>query len=256
MTYRLPLPLLFLLLSVLLPGAFPSQASATVVRFQTSLGDIDVQLYDAATPISVDNFLNYVTSNRYDGTFIHRVPQLPGGGSSDFVVQGGGYLLNNSIFDATAVVADPPIGTEPLFSNTRGTLAAAKNALGATSQWFFNLGDNSFLDSQNFTVFGHVLGDGMSVVDAINDLPTINAAAAQNAPGEDFDEIPVRDLRQVIAQNDITANEAVMVTSITIISPEPSTAVLLAAATTVIPRRRRRKPLPAVSYCQAALTAF
>jgi cyclophilin family peptidyl-prolyl cis-trans isomerase len=242
MIYPIPRPLLSLLLAVLLPGAFAFQASATVVRFQTSLGDIDVQLYDAATPISVDNFLSYVTSNRYDGTFIHRVPQLPGGGSADFVVQGGGYLLNNSIFAATAVVADPPIGAEPLFSNTRGTLAVAKHALGATSQWFFNVADNSFLDSQDFTVFGRVLGDGLSVVDAINDLPTINATVAQNAPGEDFDEIPVRDLHQVIAQQDITANEAVMVTDVSIIVPEPSTAVLLIAAATMIPRRRRWKP--------------
>ncbi|NBP89336.1 MAG: hypothetical protein EBU59_12740, partial [Planctomycetia bacterium] len=37
------------------------------------------------------------------------------------------------------------------------------------SQWFFNLGDNSFLDTDNggYTVFGEVLGDGMGVVDVL-----------------------------------------------------------------------------------------
>lgn len=186
------------------------RAAATIVRFQTSSGNVDVRLYNAATPLSVTNFLNYVTSNRYNGTFIHRVPQS-GGTSSDFVVQGGGFLLNNSIFAAAGIVTDPPIGNEPKFSNTRGTLSFAKNSLGATSQWFFNIGNNSFLDAQAFTVFGRVLGTGMTVVDAINDLPVINATSAQNAPGEDFDEIPVRDIQQVLNQQDITANEAVMV---------------------------------------------
>jgi cyclophilin family peptidyl-prolyl cis-trans isomerase len=193
-----------------------SDCRATIIRFNTSLGNIDVRMFNTATPLSVANFLNYVTSNRYAGTFIHRVPQLTSGGSADFVVQGGGFLLNNSIFAAAGIVTDPPIGNEPGISNIRGTLAFAKNSLGATSQWFFNIGNNSGLDAQDFTVFGRVLGTGMNVVDAINDLPTINASAAQNAPGEDFDEIPVTDLAKVLAQNDIKNSEAVMVNSVTI----------------------------------------
>ncbi len=188
-------------------------ALATVVRFQTSSGNIDVRMYDTATPNSVTNFLNYVTSNRYNGTFIHRVPQLPGGaGTANFVVQGGGFLLNNSIFAASGIVTDAPIGDEFKISNTPGTLAFAKNSAGATSQWFFNVGDNSAsLDSQGFTVFGRVLGTGMTTVNTINNLPVVNAASAENAPGEDFDEVPVRDLNKVIQQQDITSNEAVMV---------------------------------------------
>src|ERR1044072_5790602 len=75
-----------------------SHASATIVRFQTTSGDVDVRLYNPATPNTVANFMNYVTSNRYDGSFIHRVPQASGGGTANFVVQGGGFLLNNSIF--------------------------------------------------------------------------------------------------------------------------------------------------------------
>jgi cyclophilin family peptidyl-prolyl cis-trans isomerase len=188
-----------------------STARATIVRFQTSIGNVDVRLYNAATPLSVTNFLNYVTTNRYNGTFVHRVPQQPTGGTSNFVVQGGGFLLNNSIFAATGIATDTPIGDEFKYSNTRGTLSFAKNSLGATSQWFFNIGNNSFLDAQNFTVFGRVLGNGMNVVDAINNLPAVNAAVAQNAPGEDFDEIPVRDLQKVLNQGDITSAEAVMI---------------------------------------------
>ena len=188
-------------------------AHGTVVRFTTSLGNVDVRLYDTLTPISVTNFMNYVTANKYSGSFIHRVPQntTPPYGTSNFVVQGGGFILNNSIFAATGIATNAPIGDEFHLSNTRGTLAFAKNAQGATSQWFFNIGNNSFLDAQNFTVYGRVLGSGMTVVDAINNLSAVNASSAQNAPGEDFAEVPVRNLQQVLNQNDITSNEAVMV---------------------------------------------
>jgi len=192
-------------------------AEAGIARFHTSLGAIDVRLYDSRTPNSVKNFLNYVTTNRYDQTFIHRVPGS-GGVSSNFVVQGGGFLLNGSIWDADGIVTDAPIGNEFWASNIRGTLSFAKNSLGATSQWFFNVGNNSGLDAQGFTVFGRVLGNGMDVVDAINALPLINAANAQNEPGEDFDEIPVRDRAKVLQQQDITSNEAVMVTDVEILN--------------------------------------
>lgn len=206
-------------LMLALAVSLTSVAKATIVRFETSVGNVDVRLYNSITPLSVANFMNYVTSDRYDGTFIHRVPQQPGGGTSDFVVQGGGFKLNNSIFAATGITTDAPIGNEFKISNTFGTLAFAKNAQGATSQWFFNMGNNNFLDAQDFTVFGRVVGNGMTVVNAINNLPTINAAAAQTpATGEDFDEVPVTNVQKVIAQNDITNDVAVMVNNVSVLS--------------------------------------
>jgi peptidyl-prolyl cis-trans isomerase A (cyclophilin A) len=189
---------------------------AAVVRFHTSAGDIDVRLYDGAAPLNTANFLNYATSNRYDGTFVHRVAQNPGGGTANFVVQGGGYQLNNSIFAATGIALDPPVVHELSASNLRGTLAAAHaaNPDGAQSQWYFNVGNNSFLDtapSGPFTVFGRIVGAGMLVVDTINNLAVINASAAQNAPGESFSEVPVFDVNKVLQQGDITNLDAVIV---------------------------------------------
>ena len=199
-------------------------ARATVVRFQTSLGNINVRLYNSATPLSVANFLNYTTSDRYDGTFIHRVPQNPqppsgNGLTAHFVVQGGGFKLNNSIFAAASIPLDAPVLNEPGISNLRGTLSYAKGSdpNSATSQWFFNVANNTFLDlpaNGSFTAFGRVVGPGMTVVDAIDNTPAINASVAQNAGGEDFAEVPVRNISQVVSQQDITANEAVMITSI------------------------------------------
>jgi cyclophilin family peptidyl-prolyl cis-trans isomerase len=199
--------------AILLSCAGVSQSA--IIRFATSVGNIDVRLYSAATPNSVANFLNYANSNRYNGTFIHRVPQKATGGTSNFVVQGGGFKLNNSIFSAAGITTDPPIADEPGITNIRGTLAFAKNSLGATSQWFFNIGDNSFLDAQNFTVFGRVVGNGITVVDSINNLQTVNASSAQNAAGEDFDEVPVLNLQTVLNQNDITSSDAVMINGVT-----------------------------------------
>ena len=186
-----------------------------MVRFQTSAGNIDVRMFDAATPLSVANFLNYATSNRYDGTFIHRVPQAAPGVSADFVVQGGGFKMNANIFQAAGITTDAPVLNEPGISNLRGTIAYAKgsNPNSATSQWFFNVGNNTNLDlpvNGAFTAFGRVVRGTMTVVDAINDMSTVNAAAAQNAGGEDFDELPVFDLQKVINQNNVFPEDAVM----------------------------------------------
>lgn len=184
-------------------GAFPisidltqrfssTTINGTVVRLATSFGgtsaNLDLELFDAATPVTVANFLNYVNSGRYDGTFFHR--SVPG-----FVVQGGGYYFPSG----SAVQKDAAITNEFASSprdalnrvNTRGTVAMAKlggNPNSATSEFFFNVADNSSnLDQQNggFTTFARVLGAGMTVVDQINALPRNGGFASP------FDEVPL-----------------------------------------------------------------
>jgi len=169
------------------------------VRLTTVLGNIDVALYDQSTPITVANFKSYVDSGRYfltDPTtqeqaslFVHR--SVP-----DFVIQSGGFLSTVNPSDPahvlpTQVTAFAAITNEPGISNTRGTIAMAKlpdDPNSATSQWYINLADNLSLDTDNggFTVFGRVLGDGMTVADAIADLPRFNF-------GTPFDTLPLRD---------------------------------------------------------------
>ena len=174
-------------------------ARATIVRFNmegnsTNLGQIDVRLYDTATPFSVANFLNYQADGKYDGTFIHR--SVPG-----FVIQGGGFSYDPSTNSAPSVQTDPPVVNEFGISNLRGTVAYAKNASSpnsATSQFFFSLADNSGnLDNQNggFTVFGRVLGDGMDTVDEIADL------AIANLGGGAFGTVPLMDVPGGLAEN-------------------------------------------------------
>ena len=55
----------------------------------------------------------------------------------------------------------------------------------ATDQWFFNLANNaSNLDLQNggFTVFGQVIGDGMTVIEKIAQLKLCNAGSLEGIP--------------------------------------------------------------------------
>lgn len=173
-----------LLIASLLPTA-----QATIVRMDIAVGgdqpakEVYVELFDLQAPITVTNFLNYIENTngdrRYDGTFIHR-------SVADFIVQGGGFSYDPATgpFNTTIhhITTDAQIANEFDLSrsNLRGTIAMAKlggDPDSATSEWFFNLADNSAnLDNQNggFTVFGRVLDQDMPVVDSIAALSTEN----------------------------------------------------------------------------------
>lgn len=157
-----------------LTESFALTSEPTRVAFQFEGGRVLVELFDTAAPRTVANFLNYIRTERYDNTVIHRSAALGAPTFEPFVVQGGGYRAS----DVTHIPTDPPVQNEHR-PNTqqRGTLAMAKlggNPNSATSEWFFNLRDNrDILDPQNqgFTSFGQVLGNGLAVVDAIAALP-------------------------------------------------------------------------------------
>ena len=161
----------------------PLTATATVVRLQTTLGVIDIQLYDEAAPKTVENFYNYLNSNAYNHSFFHR--SIPG-----FIIQGGGYVWNQTTNEENAIAKLPPVANEfsAARSNVRGTIAMAKlpdKPNSATSEWFINLADNSTnLDKQNggFTVFGQIIGNGMQVADAIASLPRTVSRFSQALP--------------------------------------------------------------------------
>ncbi|MFC3034261.1 peptidylprolyl isomerase [Pseudoalteromonas fenneropenaei] len=162
-------------------ASFGSQA--TIVEFQTSQGNFQVNLYDETTPKTVANFLKYVGEESYKESIIHRAV-------SDFVVQGGGYSFQGKA-EVEAIATFPAVENEPKLSNVKGTIAMAKkpgDVNSATSQWFISLTDNSAnLDLQNggFTVFGQVIGEGMTVIDKIaklsrcGEVPVVNFTDAQ-----------------------------------------------------------------------------
>jgi len=175
-------------IATVLALAFPAVSSASTVSMQTALGEIDIELFDTAAPLTVANFMNYINSGAYNNSFIHR--SVPG-----FIIQGGGYTWGNT--GLSAITQNPPVVNEfdASRSNVRGTIAMAKldgDPNSATSEWFFNLADNSAnLDSQNggFTVFGRVIGNGMDVVDAIAALPVWDATGGN--PSSPFGDLPL-----------------------------------------------------------------
>ncbi|GGY06169.1 peptidyl-prolyl cis-trans isomerase [Paludibacterium paludis] len=157
---------------LLLPLALASSlaCAAPVVRFETTLGAIEVTLDEHKAPRSVANFLGYVKSGFYDGTIFHRV--IPG-----FVVQGGGFTP-----EMTEKPAGAPIPNESAnrLSNLEGTIAMARTEApdSATSQFYFNVANNSRLDYKaptpggwGYAVFGKVTR-GMDVVKRISRVDT------------------------------------------------------------------------------------
>jgi peptidyl-prolyl cis-trans isomerase A (cyclophilin A) len=145
-------------------------ALATIVVFETSHGDIEVNLFDKSTPKTVENFLSYVNDGSYANTVIHR--SIP-----NFIIQGGGFTFEGE-FPLVKTATKVPVVNEPVWSNQRGTIAMAKlgnDPDSATNQWFLNLGNNSAnLDNQNsgFTVFGQVSTEGMVIIDEMVTLNT------------------------------------------------------------------------------------
>ena len=201
------------------------------VRFTTNYLDaahptvpqvIDLELFDDKAPLTVDNFLHYVLGlapSSFDGNFFHRLV-------NGFVLQGGGYNVANP---TTHIGTLPPVHNEfhagdAETSNLVGTIAMAKvdgNFNSATSEFFFNLGDNSAnLDAQNggFTVFGKIV-QGMDVVNAIAALPiSLSGAPAQGGYNADPDNNPST------PKPAATVNQLVQITHATLLPPTEFTA--------------------------------
>ena len=163
----------FLLISMLSLLNRPAIGATTVsiVELQTNVGTITFKLDDTKAPISAGNFLAYVKSGFYKNTLMHRAIK-------GFVVQGGGYNKADGKLKTTSA----PIVNEANngLSNLTGTIAMARTSdpNSATSQFFINLSDNTFLDyagaaNPGYAVFGNVI-DGMDVVRKIESLATYN----------------------------------------------------------------------------------
>jgi cyclophilin family peptidyl-prolyl cis-trans isomerase len=161
-------------------GAGGGGTAALRATIETGLGRIVVELELTATPITVENFQKYADAQFYDGLIFHRV--IPA-----FMIQGGG--LDPDLMEKDPLF--PPIVNEAVssgLSNLTGTIAMARTSApdSATSQFFINTVDNTYLDPSvdnpaGYCVFGDVV-EGMSVVTAIEAVPTQTVGSYENVP--------------------------------------------------------------------------
>jgi cyclophilin family peptidyl-prolyl cis-trans isomerase len=145
------------------------------VLLQTTLGDMVVQLDAVRAPITVANYLGYVSSGFYDGTIFHRV-------IDGFVIQGGG--MQPGLIEKPT---EPPIVLEihPELRHDDGAISMARtpDPDSATSQFYVCDGPQHGLDDQ-YAVFG-VLIEGFEVRDAISMVAVHDVNPFTDVPVED-----------------------------------------------------------------------
>ncbi len=155
-----------------------------VASFKTSLGSFDIELFEDKSPVTVKNFVDYITSGFYAGTVFHRV--IPG-----FMVQGGGMTPGLREKDTKPAIKNE---ADNGVANARGTIAMARTSdpHSATCQFFINVVDNKPLNFRSkdqsgwgYCAFGKVT-TGMDVVDAIAAVETGNRFPHQNVPRTDI----------------------------------------------------------------------
>ena len=150
-----------------------------MIKIKTTSGDIEIKLYEEEAPISSENFKSYVKDGFFEGTIFHRV--IP-----NFMVQGGGMTENMENKSTNDPIKNEANNGK---KNLRGTLAMARTMEidSATSQFFINLVDNSFLDHGDrdfgYAVFGEVT-NGMDIVDEIASSATGSKMGHQDVPIE------------------------------------------------------------------------
>lgn len=147
--------------TLLKPALLKEKAPDTFqVKFETTKGDIVMDVTRAWAPNGADRFYNLVRHHFYDNMVIFRV--VP-----NFVVQFG----ISSYPPVSAAWIDANIKDDPVLkSNKRGFVTfATAGANTRTTQIFINYGDNSRLDGMGFTPFATVNKDGMKVVDKLYD---------------------------------------------------------------------------------------
>lgn len=160
-------------------NAAASEDSNPIVRLETSLGTIDLQLDRVKAPITVANFIQYVKSGHYDGTIFHRVIK-------NFMIQGGGMTPNMVEKKTRSSIRNE---ADNGLKNKKYTIAMARTSAphSATAQFFINSTDNKFLDFNScqdgwgYAVFGKVI-KGNDVVDKIAAVGTGKKGFHQDVP--------------------------------------------------------------------------
>ena len=153
-----------------------------MIKLNTNMGTITIELDFDNAPNTAANFQQYVEDGFYDGKIFHRV-------IDNFMVQGGGFDI-----DMNEGETRPSIENEADngLKNENGTLAMARTGdpHSASSQFFINVTDNGFLNHSGknpqgwgYAVFGKVT-EGMDVLEKIRGVATTSRGGHQDVPIE------------------------------------------------------------------------
>ncbi|HFQ5014977.1 TPA: peptidylprolyl isomerase [Vibrio vulnificus] len=154
-----------------------------MITLHTNFGDIKIELNAEKAPETSANFLQYCRDGFYDNTVFHRV-------IDGFMIQGGG--MESGLREKPTRA---PIKNEANngLSNKVGSIAMARtmDPHSASSQFFINVNNNTFLDFRSesldgwgYCVFGEVV-EGMDVVNKIKGVSTGSYGMHQDVPLED-----------------------------------------------------------------------
>jgi len=157
------------------PGHFQSKVSGTII----------IELFPQWAPITVENMIEHIEDDLYDGIFFHRV-------INDFVTQSGdpeckpsllGYPSTSLQCGSGGTGETIPLEHNENLSHVDGAIGMARGTEedSADSQWYIAETEAHGLDPENrddggYATFG-IVRDGMSHVRAIACTPTNDAPA-------------------------------------------------------------------------------
>lgn len=174
------IPIILIVIFYFVAPALAMENSRVIM--ETSKGTVVIELFENKAPMTTANFVSYVQAKFYDNTIFHRVIR-------GFMIQGGGFTA-----DMAKKKNRPPIRNEADngLKNNTGTIAMARTSdpHSATSQFFINVKDNTFLNHKSKTpngwgycVFGRVI-KGMEVVRTIENVKTTSKSVYRDVPAE------------------------------------------------------------------------
>ena len=150
------------------------------VVIKTELGEITVEIYEQAAPITASNFLKYVDENLFQNSCFYRVVRMdnqPNDKIKIEVVQGGLFFTNP---DNMLAPIEHETTKKTGVLHKDGVISMGRLDPGtATSEFFICVGDQPELDfggrrnpdGQGFSAFGKVVA-GMDVIRKIHQQPT------------------------------------------------------------------------------------
>ena len=161
-----------------------SSTATIYIEFDTQdIQTLELKLYDKKAPETVKNFKKYAQSGFYNETIFHRI--IP-----NFMAQGGGYTETLTIKPTQAPIKNEANAD---LANKYGTIAMARTNAphSATSQFFINLSNNSFLNHRNktsngygYAVFGKISSKSKNkdILNRLNETQTKPVTPHQNVP--------------------------------------------------------------------------